>query len=142
MRPAGAGAEIGAGLTGDGIDGKARKISVDEFAAATDDEEHGRMRDDVSQDLHQDAIEEARLYNIALRLARAGMLDELSRPRKSRRPPPAPWRPATCQWIAGAPTDDDNCKCGRPVAPGRSYCPAHLSRVHLRRRRVDVGSEM
>lgn len=31
---------------------------------------------------------------------------------------------ATCQFIAGEPSMDDDCKCGRPTAGG-SYCELH-----------------
>ena len=37
-------------------------------------------------------------------------------------------RPRICQWIDGEPTGDDSCKCGRPVQPGRPYCPEHQAR--------------
>ena len=30
-----------------------------------------------------------------------------------------------CQYIAGEPTGDDNCKCGRPVRKGGVYCLDH-----------------
>lgn len=42
---------------------------------------------------------------------------------------PSPFR--TCQWIAkkvGPFTDAD--KCGRPTAPGRSYCAGHCARAY------------
>jgi len=36
-----------------------------------------------------------------------------------------------CQWIDGAPTADDRCKCGVPVRPGSSWCESHHARVWL-----------
>lgn len=36
-----------------------------------------------------------------------------------------------CQWIDGAPTADDGCKCGAPVRPGSSWCETHHARVWL-----------
>lgn len=38
-------------------------------------------------------------------------------------------RARTCQWIAGDPSADDACKCGKPTAPGSVYCPDHLARA-------------
>lgn len=35
-----------------------------------------------------------------------------------------------CQWIEGAPSADDACKCGARTARGHSWCPAHLARVY------------
>ncbi|CAO3404279.1 hypothetical protein [Azospirillum palustre] len=35
-----------------------------------------------------------------------------------------------CQWIEGAPSPDDSCKCLAPSAPGVSYCPAHAQRAY------------
>jgi len=40
-------------------------------------------------------------------------------------------RVTRCQWIDGAPTDDDGCKCGAPVRPGSSWCETHHARVWL-----------
>jgi hypothetical protein len=37
--------------------------------------------------------------------------------------------PRRCQWIAGEPSADDGCKCGRPVRPASSYCAAHHRRA-------------
>ena len=37
----------------------------------------------------------------------------------------SPWRPKTCQFIAGDPSADDKCKCGAKLKPGSSYCPEH-----------------
>lgn len=36
----------------------------------------------------------------------------------------------TCQWIEGAPSPDDSCKCLALSAPGVSYCPAHAQRAY------------
>lgn len=36
----------------------------------------------------------------------------------------------TCQWIEGAPSPDDSCKCLAPSAPGVSYCPTHAQRAY------------
>ncbi len=30
-----------------------------------------------------------------------------------------------CQFIAGEPSFNDACKCGRKVKPGSPYCPEH-----------------
>lgn len=30
-----------------------------------------------------------------------------------------------CQWIEGAPSADDSCKCGRRVRQGSAYCYQH-----------------
>lgn len=30
-----------------------------------------------------------------------------------------------CQWIFGEPAGDRTRYCGRPVKPGKSYCPDH-----------------
>jgi hypothetical protein len=40
-----------------------------------------------------------------------------------------------CQWMDGGGPRWE--VCGAPVAPGRSWCPAHLSRVFIVRRRGD-----
>ena len=53
---------------------------------------------------------------------------------ESQRPAPAETEPAvlsnssTCQFIAGDPSPDDSCKCGRPARLGSSYCPEHHAR--------------
>ncbi len=54
----------------------------------------------------------------------------------------AGFRPTHCQWLMRPirtephrrprPEDIDACKCGDPVAPGRSYCPGHLERAVMR----------
>lgn len=38
-----------------------------------------------------------------------------------------------CQWIAGEPTADDYCKCGRHVIPGLPYCGDHQAKAYGRR---------
>ncbi|HMB75812.1 MAG TPA: hypothetical protein VKN76_05405 [Kiloniellaceae bacterium] len=45
-------------------------------------------------------------------------------------PPPLDWAPARCQYIAGAPSADEACKCGKAVRPGSAYCPAHHALCH------------
>lgn len=43
------------------------------------------------------------------------------------------WRPATCQYIEGEPTADDQCKCRRPVwRPGAAFCWQHHKLVYRR----------
>jgi len=39
-----------------------------------------------------------------------------------------------CQWIAGTPTGDDDCKCGAPLYGG-SYCAEHYARAYSSRAR-------
>ncbi len=34
-----------------------------------------------------------------------------------------------CQWIAGEPSADDGCKCGRPTVSGSAYCAYHRGRA-------------
>ncbi|MBN9525434.1 MAG: hypothetical protein J0H82_04460 [Alphaproteobacteria bacterium] len=57
------------------------------------------------------------------------------RPRPKPRPDPAatPRRRVsdfrTCQWIAGAPSWDDACKCGAPTVEGSNYCAPHEARA-------------
>lgn len=41
--------------------------------------------------------------------------------------------PGRCQWIAGEPSGDDRCKCGRRAVPGLPYCPDHQARAYQRR---------
>lgn len=36
----------------------------------------------------------------------------------------------TCQYIEGEPTADDSCKCGKPSAPGFSWCADHKAVVY------------
>ncbi len=36
--------------------------------------------------------------------------------------------PKTCQYIAGRPSADDTCKCGRPSLPRSAYCAEHHAR--------------
>ncbi len=38
-----------------------------------------------------------------------------------------------CQWIAGEPSAQEACKCGRTPAPGSPYCERHRVRALLRR---------
>jgi hypothetical protein len=38
----------------------------------------------------------------------------------------------SCQWIEGEPSEDDACKCGKPAAAGRPYCPPHEARAYVR----------
>ncbi len=66
----------------------------------------------------------------------AVMIDrDARRPRPKPRPEPAaPPRPRvsdfrTCQWIAGAPSWDDACKCGAPTLAGSNYCGPHHARA-------------
>ena len=40
----------------------------------------------------------------------------MSEPRKDRLVAPG------CQYIAGEPNGDDDCKCGTPIRPGSVYC--------------------
>ena len=35
-----------------------------------------------------------------------------------------------CQFIAGKPSPDDTCKCGREVKPHSPYCPEHDARCY------------
>lgn len=35
------------------------------------------------------------------------------------------FRPRVCQFIEGAPSANDDCKCGEPVPVGKSYCEPH-----------------
>ena len=37
-----------------------------------------------------------------------------------------------CQWIAGEPSAEEACKCGRVTAPGSPYCERHRVRALLR----------
>lgn len=50
---------------------------------------------------------------------------------RSGAPPSKP--PMTCQYIAGDPSAEDACKCGKPVKEGSSYCPEHHGLCHLER---------
>lgn len=61
--------------------------------------------------------------------------DAVSRPMPSlteSATPPAQSRGQGCQWIDGAVSADDGCKCGKPVLsglPGRApYCAEHAAR--------------
>lgn len=36
----------------------------------------------------------------------------------------------TCQYIAGDPTPDDSCKCGRATKGGSAWCDEHRSVVY------------
>ena len=47
-----------------------------------------------------------------------------------------------CQYIAGRPSSDDACKCGRPVKPRSPYCPEHAARVHLVAKAVEGQEEL
>lgn len=38
---------------------------------------------------------------------------------------------AKCQYIAGEPSADDSCKCGKPAIEGKSWCPEHYSMVYV-----------
>jgi hypothetical protein len=38
------------------------------------------------------------------------------------------WRPKACQWIEGAPSINESCKCRKPVLEGSSYCSEHHER--------------
>lgn len=42
-------------------------------------------------------------------------------------PPPVPGF-STCQWIAGEPSGDDSCKCGKPTE-ANVYCREHYERT-------------
>ncbi len=46
-------------------------------------------------------------------------LDKASEVSEGRRAAPG------CQYIAGEPNDDDDCKCRVPVHPRSAYCPEH-----------------
>ena len=35
-----------------------------------------------------------------------------------------------CQYIAGKPSPDDTCKCGRETKPRSPYCPEHDARCY------------
>jgi hypothetical protein len=38
---------------------------------------------------------------------------------------------STCQFIAGTPTIEEDCKCGEPTVKGFSYCEEHLARCYI-----------
>jgi hypothetical protein len=48
-----------------------------------------------------------------------------------------PTSPKPCQYIAGAPSADDSCKCGRHVKAGTSWCPNHYYWVYRETPGVD-----
>lgn len=50
--------------------------------------------------------------------------------------------PKTCQWIEGEPSAFRNCKCGKPVKPGKSYCPEHFARATTGAPRHRTGFRM